>query len=98
MTEETDNKPVDDPVAIAILLALDAVEGSDTLSFQDIAKQIAEAKRKPKDKPDLWRRYLVAVRQQAIHLAKAGRIEIMRKGAVADPNDFKGIVRLRLAK
>ena len=46
--------------------------------------------------PDLWRRYLNAVRQQSIHLARAGRIEILRKGKPADPNNFKGVYRLRL--
>ena len=37
-----------------------------------------------------------AVRQQAIHLARQGRIEIVRKGRPVDPNKVKGVVRLRL--
>ena len=37
-----------------------------------------------------------AVKQQAIHLAKSGRIEIIRKGEPVDPRDFKGIVKMRL--
>ncbi|MEC8198924.1 MAG: DUF3253 domain-containing protein, partial [Pseudomonadota bacterium] len=48
------------------------------------------------DPPDFWRRYLNAVRQQAKHLARMGRIEILRKGKPVDPNDFKGVYRLRL--
>lgn len=82
-----------DPVAIAILGEL---AQASSLSFKDIAVKIAEARRRPKDGPDLWKRYLNAVKQQAVFLARQGRIEIVRKGEVADPNDFKGIVRLRL--
>ena len=60
------------------------------------ARRCAEGRRRQNDPPDLWRRYLNAVRQQAIHLARAGRIEILRKGKPVDPNDFKGVYRLRL--
>jgi len=94
--DSEENTPAkDDPVAITILGAL---AGASSLSFKDIAVKIADARRRPKDGPDLWRRYLTAVKQQAVFLARQGRIEIMRKGEVADPNDFKGIVRLRLPK
>ena len=51
-----------------------------------------------KDPPDLWRRYLQAVRQQATFLARAGRLQIVRGGKVQDPNDFKGLVKLRLPR
>ncbi|MBL4614835.1 MAG: DUF3253 domain-containing protein [Magnetovibrio sp.] len=93
---DTEKKPAqDDPIAIAIL---DALAGANSLSFKDVAERIAEARRRPKDRPELWRRYLSAVKQQAVFLARNKRIEIMRKGEVADPNDFKGIVRIRLPK
>jgi len=89
-----DKKPAkDDPVAISILGEL---AHASSLSFKDIAVKIAEARRRPKDGPELWKRYLNSVKQQAVFLARQGRIEIVRKGEVADPNDFKGIVRLRL--
>jgi len=93
MDTEENTPAKDDPIAITILGAL---AGATSLSFKDIAVKIADARRRPKDKPDLWRRYLTAVKQQAVFLARQGRIEIVRKGEVADPNDFKGIVRLRL--
>ncbi len=92
-TEKRDLAPVDDPIALTLLSIL-ADDKNPT--FQDVARLIAEQRRTPKDGPNLWRRYLVAVRQQAVHLAKAGRIEIIRKGEVADPKDFKGIVKMRL--
>lgn len=92
--DDTEKKPAkDDPIAIAIL---DALADAKSLNFKQIAERIAEARRRPKDRPDLWRRYLNAVKQQAVYLARQNRIEIVRKGEVADPNDFKGLVRLRL--
>ncbi|MDH3335687.1 MAG: DUF3253 domain-containing protein [Rhodospirillaceae bacterium] len=83
----------DDPVAEFIIGAL---SGGKTMSFKDIAMALAEKKRRPKDGPELWRRYINAIKQQAVHLARNGRLEIVRKGEVADPDDFKGIVRIRL--
>ena len=91
--KEADEAKIDDPVAIAIL---DALSGGKTSAFQDVARTIAKGRKKPKDGPNLWRRYMNAVKQQAIHLAKTGRIEIMRKGELVDPKDFKGIVTMRL--
>ena len=91
--EETEEVKVDDPVVIAIL---DALSSGKALTFQDVARAIAKDRKKPKDGPNLWRRYMNAVKQQAVHLAKSGRIEITRKGEVVDPRDFKGIVKIRL--
>jgi hypothetical protein len=91
-SEELEDR-ADDPVVVAIL---EAVAGNANPTFQDIARAIAKQRAKPKDGPNLWRRYLNAVKQQSVHLAKAGRIEIVRKGQAVDPRDFKGIVRLRL--
>ncbi len=91
--EETPTVQTDDPVVVAIL---DAVAGGATPTFQDVARAIAKGRAKKKDGPNLWRRYLNAVKQQSVHLAKAGRIEIVRKGEAVDPKDFKGIVKLRL--
>ncbi|MBT4933689.1 MAG: DUF3253 domain-containing protein [Rhodospirillaceae bacterium] len=91
--EEAPEVKVDDPVVVAIL---DAVAGGANPTFQDVARSIAKERAKPKDGPNLWRRYLNAVKQQAVHLAKNGRIEITRKGEAVDPKDFKGIVKMRL--
>lgn len=85
----------DDPIAIAIL---DALASGKALTFNELAQHIFAAKRRPKDRPDAWRRYLTAVKQQALFLARKGRVEIVRKGEVQDPEDFKGIVRVRMAK
>lgn len=86
----------DDPVAVAILNLLTESGDGKAVSPEAAARAYAETRRRNSDPPDLWRRYLNAVRQQAIHLARAGRIEILRKGKPVDPNDFKGVYRLRL--
>lgn len=88
--------PRDDPVAEAILALLAAGAPGASVSVMDAARAYAEIRRRPRDGPALWRRYMNAVRQQAVHLARQGRIEILRKGRPVDPNDFKGVVRLRL--
>ena len=83
----------DDPIVSAIL---ESLGGQATLAPRDIAEHIAKARAKPGDGPQLWRRYFKAVKQRAVNLARDGQIEIVRKGEVVDPEDFKGIVRYRL--
>ncbi len=84
-----------DPIALAILAALD--DGQD-YSPQDIAKLIAEIKRKPKDPQDLWRRYLPVVKQQALYLARHGYINWIRTGEIVeDYYKVKGGVKYRIA-
>ena len=46
--------------------------------------------------PEGWRRMLGRVRGTAIGLARQGRLVITRHGKPADPDDFKGVYRLRL--
>lgn len=95
-SEPTARDTADDPVATIILGALAALDRGGSLSVMDAARAVAEDRRRPSDGPELWRRYMTAVRQQATHLARQGRIEIVRKGKPVDPNNFKGVVRLRL--
>ena len=42
-----------------------------------------------------WQAHLPAVRQAAIRLALAGRIEITRHGKPIDPSAVRGVIRLR---
>src|SRR3546814_12101974 len=74
MTEPEEGRP--DAVAAAILTELRAAGAGASLSPDDIARAFAEGRRKKSDPPDLWRRYLNAVRQQALHLARAGQVVI----------------------
>ena len=101
MNEPKDKKNKDDargpdPVVEAIMTALRALEPGKSASPMDIARAFAEAHAKPGDPPDAWRRYMNAVKQQMVYLARGGKIEIIRKGQAVDPNNFKGVVRLRM--
>ena len=46
--------------------------------------------------PEDWRRLMPQVRATAVGLARRGRLVITRKGRPADPENFKGVYRLRL--
>jgi hypothetical protein len=98
MTESNEpaQKPPPDPIVQAIVTTLSELAPGKSASPMDIARAFAAARAKPGDPPDAWRRYLNAVKQQMVHLARSGRIEIIRKGQPVDPNNFKGVVRLRM--
>jgi len=92
-----DAAPTTDPVAAMILELLGAAKPGGSVSPEDVARAVAETRRKANDPPDLWRRYMSAVKQQAIHLARAGSIQVLRKGKpVEDPARVKGVIRYRL--
>jgi len=46
--------------------------------------------------PDGWRRQLSHVRGTAVGLVREGRLVITRHGKPADPDDFKGVWRMKL--
>lgn len=87
-----------DPVARTILDELAGRPAEATLTPDEAARAFAETRRRPSDGPDLFKRYRRAVKQQALHLARAGEIEIVRKGEAVDPDDFKGLWRMRLKR
>ncbi len=94
---KAEEEPALDPVAQAILAELAALPKGKSLDPQAVARTYAAGRAKRHDPPDLWRRYLPATRQQALHLARQGRITILRKGKPADPHaPIKGLVRLAL--
>jgi hypothetical protein len=78
-----------DPAEKAILGLL---SGTKSISPTDAARALAG--HPPGDK---WRGSLSPVRLAAMRLAKAGAIEILRKGKPIAPADAKGVIRLRLA-
>jgi hypothetical protein len=85
----------DDPVAAVILGLLAGLAAGGSIAPREAAQAFAETRRRPSDPPDLWRRYLPAVRQQALHLARARRLVILRKGRPVDPRaPVKGVIRL----
>ena len=48
--------------------------------------------------PRHWRTLLKRIRIMSTHLAHEGKIVILRKGEPADPDDFKGLYRLRITE
>ena len=88
----------DDPVARAILELIETLPPGRSISPVQAARAFALAHARPGDPPDAWRRYLPAVRQQALNLARRGRLSILRMGKPVDPHaPFKGVVRLARA-
>ena len=47
--------------------------------------------------PEDWQSLTGRIRLTARQLAEAGHIQILRKGEPVDPNDFKGVYRLRIS-
>jgi len=76
-----------DAVESAIFDLLAKVPAGKTVSPEEVARAV---------EPDGWRRMLGRVRGTAIGLARAGRLVITRHGKPADPDDLKGVWRMRL--
>ena len=86
-----------DPLAGEILRLVTERGPGKSICPSEVARAFAEERRKPTDPPDLWRRYMPAVRQQAKNLARQGRIRILRRGREVDPTvPVKGVIRLSL--
>ncbi len=96
MTDDhTEQATAFDPIAEKILELLAASAPHSSLSPQEVAQAVAESRRRPNDPPDLWRRYLPAVKQQALFLARAGKLIVMRKGKPVDARSAKGVIRYK---
>lgn len=76
-----------DPVEAAILDLLAKVPPGKSVSPEDVARALD---------PESWRRTLGHVRAVARGLARQGKLVILRHNKPADPDDFKGVYRLRL--
>jgi len=72
--------------AIFELLSAKAAAGK-SVSPEEVARAVD---------PEGWRRLLGHVRAVARGLARQGELVILRHNKPADPNDFKGVYRLRL--
>lgn len=72
--------------AIFDLLAAKLAPGK-SISPEEVARAVD---------PEGWRRLLGHVRAVARGLARHGRVVILRHNKPADPEDFKGVYRLRL--
>ena len=61
-----------------------------TVCPSEIARTLAGSDEK------VWRLMMAPIRVEAVRLAKAGEVRILRKGRPVDPDAFKGIYRLSL--
>ena len=71
----------------AILDLIAKVPPGKSIAPEDVARAVD---------PESWRRTLGHVRAVARGLARQGRVVILRHNKAADPDDFKGVYRLRL--
>ena len=94
MTQSTSYHPapVPDPAALraAILDRLNASGRGKSISPSDVARALVGSDEKQ------WSQLMKPLRAVAVEMAKAGEIEIRRKGRIADPSDFRGVYRLAL--
>lgn len=96
MIENTnDEESSVDPIAKIILVHLNKTESDRSFSPQQLAQVVADERRRPKDPPDLWRRYLPSVKQQALFLSRTGKLIILRKGKPVDGRAAKGVIRYK---
>ncbi|MFC5418615.1 DUF3253 domain-containing protein [Bosea eneae] len=83
-------RPTDEDLAETIL-RLAAERGDErTLAPMDVARALGG------DHPDGWGPLMQPIRRVAVQLMKDGRLVITRKGRPVDPDDFRGVYRLRL--
>ncbi len=87
-----------DPIAQAVLEFLRLQQPPQDVKPVEVAKFFAAKRSKSGTSPNLWRRYLPVVRQQAKFLARTGKITVIHRGQPADPDTVKGLVKYRLGK
>jgi hypothetical protein len=83
-------RPSDDELAETILRLAAERGGDRTIAPMDVARALAG------DHPDGWGPLMQPIRRVAVRLMKDGRLVITRKGRPVDPDDFRGVYRLRL--
>jgi len=81
-----------DPAEQAIMQLLTASGADKSISPSDAARALAG-----NPSGDAWRKSLAPIRLATMRLARAGQIEILRKGKPIAPEDAHGVIRLRLS-
>lgn len=82
-----------DPIEQVILDVLAARGAHKSICPTEAARALAG---NPAD--ESWRRSLAPVKLAAQRLARAGKIQVLRKGKPIDPETLHGVVRLRLTE
>jgi hypothetical protein len=78
-----------DVIAAEILRQTEARGPDKSICPSEVARALA---------PNAWRPLLGAVRAEALRLAEAGRIEILRKGRPVSGEAVRGVIRLRIRR
>jgi hypothetical protein len=92
MATDPERKPrrVSDDEVYETILALCRAEGlAGRVRPEDVAMAIL---------PNHWQTLTGRIRLASRQLAQGGQIEILRKGEPADPDEFKGVYRLRITE
>ncbi|MGL4811953.1 MAG: DUF3253 domain-containing protein [Beijerinckiaceae bacterium] len=93
MTAPASNRPLPDVEIEKTVLQLAHARGADkTICPSEVARELGGGH------PDQWGPLMQPVRRVAVRLAKAGRITILRKGKMVDPDDFRGVYRIGLPR
>ena len=77
-----------DPIETAILNKIAALEPGKSIEPAEVAKEL---------QPEQWQRMLPKVRATALSLMRQGKLTITKKGKPVDPDNFRGVTRLRQA-
>ncbi|MCP4369336.1 MAG: DUF3253 domain-containing protein [Deltaproteobacteria bacterium] len=83
-------KKISDEAIVETIIQMCAAAGRDSVVRpEDVAQELF---------PEEWQTLLSRIRLTARQLTEAGHIQILRKGKPVDPNDFKGVYRLRISE
>ncbi len=93
-TEQAGLRAKPSPQVIAdTMVVLAAARGVDkTICPSEVARALGG------DHPDGWGPLMPAVRRVAVDLMKQGRVVVTRKGRPVDPDDFRGVYRIRIGE
>lgn len=81
-------RKISDEAIVEMILQMCAAAGlEERVKPEDVAMELY---------PEDWQSLSKRIRLTARQLAEAGHIHILRKGEPADPDDFKGVYRLRI--
>jgi len=89
MSEKRKRKISDEAIVETIIQLCAAVGPEDKVRPEDVAMELY---------PEDWQSLSKRIRLTARQLAEAGHIDILRKGEPVDPDDFKGVYRLRISQ
>lgn len=85
------NPTESDAITAEILRQTAATGAGRSICPSEVARALAPGE-------DAWRRLMGPVRAAAIRLARAGRLEVLRKGKPVDATaEIRGVIRLRAA-